>query len=179
MRHWTNKRSKRRAFTLVELIVVLVVVSLILTTLLVATQQSRRTARRLQCQSNLRQIGVAMEQYLDVRGRDGKYPDAAVVPSITPNKPGLHEILLTFADDERIFACPDDLTYYEKEGLSYEYPSRILAGKTRQQVLVDRRGQAVPATLVWIAFDFEDFHGPQGEDGSRNFLYADGHVEAR
>jgi prepilin-type processing-associated H-X9-DG protein len=31
---------------------------------------------------------------------------------------------------------------------------------------------------VWIVNDFESFHGPEGEDGSRNFLYLDGHVDA-
>jgi prepilin-type processing-associated H-X9-DG protein len=31
---------------------------------------------------------------------------------------------------------------------------------------------------VWIVYDFEPFHGSKGEDGSRNFLYLDGHVDA-
>ena len=34
------------------------------------------------------------------------------------------------------------------------------------------------STAVWIVYDFEPFHGPEGEDGSRNFLYLDGHVDA-
>ena len=34
------------------------------------------------------------------------------------------------------------------------------------------------AANVWIVFDFEAFHGTPGENGSRNFAYLDGHVDA-
>jgi prepilin-type processing-associated H-X9-DG protein len=68
--------------------------------------------------------------------------------------------------------------YYDNEGLSYEYPSYRLEDKTRQQVLETRRGGVRGSGEVWIVYDFESFHGSPGDDGSRNFLYLDGHVDA-
>ncbi|MEM8865881.1 MAG: DUF1559 domain-containing protein [Planctomycetota bacterium] len=69
-------------------------------------------------------------------------------------------------------------SYYANEGLSYEYPAFRLAGKNRQQVLQTRRGDTRATGDIWIVYDFESFHGPPGDDGSRNFLYLDGHVDA-
>jgi prepilin-type processing-associated H-X9-DG protein len=66
-------------------------------------------------------------------------------------------------------------TYFEKEGTSYDYPSLIFAGKTRPEVLdsiLATRG----SSSVWIMYDFENFHGNEGEPGARNFAYLDGHV---
>ena len=54
---------ERKAFTLVELLVVLAVLSVLMALLLPAVSQGRSLARRVVCQSNLRQLGVAWEQY--------------------------------------------------------------------------------------------------------------------
>jgi prepilin-type processing-associated H-X9-DG protein len=46
-------------------------------------------------------------------------------------------------------------------------------------VLSDRRsGDQRSSTDIWIVYDYEAVHGPKGQDGSRNFLYLDGHVDA-
>ena len=84
-----------------------------------------------------------------------------------------------------VFRCPSDFyepepddpiqveTWFDREGLSYEYPSTVLAGKTRPELL-DRRGSGE----IWVVFDFGNFHGSPAENGSRNFAYLDGHVDA-
>ena len=60
-------RSKMRyAFTLVELLVVIAIIGVLVALLLPAVQAAREAARRSNCQSNLKQFGIALHNYHDV-----------------------------------------------------------------------------------------------------------------
>lgn len=168
----------RRGFTLVELMVVMAIMGVLVGMLFPAVQYARASARRTQCQSQLHQMGIAMDQYMDARGTQAKYPDVGILKSVTPDKPTIAEVLGKFAENNKqLWNCPSDTDFFPKEGLSYEFPVSRLSKKTRQQALKSSTGVR-SSTTVWILYDFECFHGTEGDPGSRNFLYMDGHVDA-
>lgn len=56
-------RRQRRAFTLVELLVVIAIIGVLVALLLPAIQAAREASRRASCLSNLRQVGLALQNY--------------------------------------------------------------------------------------------------------------------
>jgi len=69
---------RRRAFTLVELLVVIGIIALLIAILMPALSRAREQTQRVSCMSNMRQLGLAMMMY--VGDNKGTFPFAAVSP---------------------------------------------------------------------------------------------------
>jgi len=174
----------RRAFTLAEVLVVMAIIATLVALLSPALGTVRDSTQQAECQSNLRQIGAAIEVYR--QKNDRLLPRCAPLPSNDPfaDPDGLPGALRHIIDPaSRVWWCPAD-HLHEADGtdipashfyvagafMLFQPPNPFPAARQITQFF-ETDGSNIP--IVW---DSADRH-PIGTDLPRNGLYIDGRVE--
>lgn len=114
-----NQPSTRavRAFTLIELLVVIAIIAILASILFPVFARARENARRSSCQSNLKQIGLGILQY--IQDYDERYPQLMHNSSTGAN--GWVRNIQSYVKSEQLFQCPSEKT--ARGGLSAGNPA--------------------------------------------------------
>jgi prepilin-type N-terminal cleavage/methylation domain-containing protein/prepilin-type processing-associated H-X9-DG protein len=98
---------KRRGFTLIELLVVIAIIAILAAILFPVFAKAREKARTSSCTSNLKQIGLALVQY--VQDYDEKYAFNNIDPGNTgTQRLGFALLLQPYIKNQQVFLCPSD-----------------------------------------------------------------------
>lgn len=202
-KRWNFKKKgdkmKRDCFTLIELLIVIGVIAILAGLLMPALNKARGQANKIACRSNLRQIGLAIQNYTD--DFKGVFPRVAVMKSIEtdPEIPAIQEVLAQQigGENSKVFRCPSDRgisgivgVFTDEDEDSDEVTSTNFnyAGSNGKSDF-ENEGSSYEFN-TWLAgrrmtnrsrsmlmHDLRPYHGPAGKIGSCNYLFADGRVD--
>ena len=151
MKALKNKQSQS-AFTLIELLVVIFIIAVLVGLLLPAVQKIRETASKLICSNNLKQIGLAINNFNDTYLY---YPHAGVCafPSIQYDSSGIANgptrqpmgwlfLILPFIEQENIYKVVDN-SIWPNTGPVASKPIKLYFCPSRRSPAVSPNGRAM------------------------------------
>ena len=168
-----------KGFTLIELLVVIAIIGILAGILLPVLSRARESARKTQCMSNVKQIGMGLIMYAN--------ENSETFPSSTASNPAMASLNLlydTYISDNKVFNCPSDttVTAATNAGMSVSTSGGSEAfTSTQSSYGYDRsHTQADDADVALLADRppsdttlSSDNHNARGQ----NVVYVDGHVE--
>ena len=170
-----------KGFTLIELLVVIAIIGILAGILLPVLSRARESARKTQCMSNVKQIGMGLIMYAN--------ENSETFPSSTASNPAMASLNMlydTYISDNKVFNCPSDTTVtattnagmsvYTSGGSqaftstqsSYGYDRSHSQADDADVALLADRPPATPSATASTAN-----HNGRGQ----NVVYVDGHVE--
>lgn len=121
LRCFDQNPSARRAFTLVELLVVIAIIGILVALLLPAIQAAREAARRTQCVNNLKQMGIAAQNFASTK-KSLPMGFGRTMDHLNKNvnfvKEGVFSELLPFMEEQAVHDVLE-FDYFTKSGRQY------------------------------------------------------------
>lgn len=166
------------AFSLIELLVVIAVIAILAALSLPVINRAQEDGRATACISNLHQIGMALQIYVDANNNTLPVMRDAPMDTneLTTNTlPTVDVVLGSELGNTNVLRCPSDFQrIFQLTGSSYAW-NNLLNGENADHLVVlgmNFKPQAIP-----VFFDKEGFHAARGPNKAVNYLYADGHIK--
>ena len=109
----------RSAFTLIELLVVIAIIAILIALLVPAVQKVRESAARTQCQNNMKQIALSIQNYYSAKKF---YPAAYTAPGSSPGW-GWGAAILPFIEQDNVLAGTNTDDYLTFSGVNPAAPN--------------------------------------------------------
>ena len=191
-----NQSNRPAAFTLIELLVVIAIIAILAALLLPSLGRAKQDAIRINCVSNAKQLGLAMQMYGDDDNSLLPMPHGSV-PWGETNPPPWTEPLAAYYKNTNILRCPSLCQLFEKSPYNYFMGARAAYVAAEENLAsVSLKSIAIPSQFILSGdcnFPFEtidadpdnysqdtlfdtNYLPSRAHNGSVNIFFADGHV---